>query len=125
MFFQGLDDMQAAHFNALLVPESPLRADRGCMESIVARAAFSVPSVSGKLSRQKARDVSDEPTACFFVFQRAIRWVRRCGELVQEIERGCTLLACAEQQMLRVPIVTARHPVAFPAVHRVQEGGSF
>jgi hypothetical protein len=52
----------------------------------------------------------------------AIRWVRRCGELVQEIERGCTLLACAEQQMLRVPIVTARHPVAF---HRVQEGGSF
>jgi hypothetical protein len=95
------------------------------MESIVARAAFSVPSVSGKLSRQKARDVSDEPTACFFVFQRAIRWVRRCGELVQEIERGCTLLACAEQQMLRVPIVTARHPVAFPAVHRVQEGGSF
>jgi hypothetical protein len=27
--------------------------------------------------------------------------------------------------MLRVPIVTARHPVAFPAVHRVQEGGSF
>jgi non-heme chloroperoxidase len=25
MFFQGLDDMQAAHFNALLVPESPLR----------------------------------------------------------------------------------------------------
>jgi substrate-binding family protein len=55
----------------------------------------------------------------------AIRWVRRCGELVQEIERGCTLLACAEQQMLRVPIVTARHPVAFPAVHRVQEGGSF
>ena len=94
------------------------------MESIVARAAFSVPSVSGKLSRQQARDVSGEPTACFFVFQRAIRWVR-CGELVQEIEWGCTLLACAEQQMLRVPIVTARHPVAFPAVHRVQEGGSF
>src|ERR1700687_951408 len=27
----------------------------------------------------------------------AIRWVRRCGELVQEIEWGCTLLACAEQ----------------------------
>src|SRR5260221_664798 len=25
MFFQGLDDMQAAHFYALLVPESPLR----------------------------------------------------------------------------------------------------
>ena len=25
MFFQGLDDMQAAHFSALLVPESPLR----------------------------------------------------------------------------------------------------
>jgi pimeloyl-ACP methyl ester carboxylesterase len=25
MFFQGLDDAQAAHFNALLVPESPLR----------------------------------------------------------------------------------------------------
>jgi hypothetical protein len=25
MFFQDLDDMQAAHFNALLVPESPSR----------------------------------------------------------------------------------------------------
>jgi hypothetical protein len=92
-----------------VVPASPRYESIGLWQAIAA----------------EGRDVSDEPTACFFVFQRAIRWVRRCGELVQEIERGCTLLACAEQHMPRVPIVTARHPVAFPAVHRVQEGGSF
>ena len=38
MFFQGLDDMLAAHFNALLVPESPLRVYEATRWSLVVDA---------------------------------------------------------------------------------------
>ena len=52
LFFQGLDDAQAAHFNALLVPESPLRvyeATRWTLAVDAAKLTAPVLIVSGAL----------------------------------------------------------------------------
>jgi len=43
----------------------------------------------------------------------------------QDAQRRRDGAAAFLELWLFVPMVTARHPVAFPAVHRVQEGGSF
>jgi pimeloyl-ACP methyl ester carboxylesterase len=54
MFFQGLDDMQAAHFNALLVPESPLRvyeATRWSLAVDATKLTAPILIVSGALDR--------------------------------------------------------------------------
>ena len=52
MFFQGLDDMQAAHLNSLLVPELPLRVTRrraGRLPSTRRNSTAPILIVSGAL----------------------------------------------------------------------------
>jgi len=54
MFFQGLDDIQAERFNALLVPESPLRvyeATRWSLAVDATKLAAPILIVSGALDR--------------------------------------------------------------------------